>query len=376
MVLGHVIKFDDKTNYKNVSSSQNLNTGMQISVMGFVTADGDIHATYVDNEDTGTSQRVSGYIANLNKDKHSFELGKLNVDYAAASLNDALLASLRNGVLVEVEGSVDTTSGLFIVHEIELSHFSVSSENEDTNIELEGIIAAKTSDTEFVVMSTSVRITETTLFENGTAGSITAGLKVNIKGNMHNGFLYASRIEIDGEYEQEYSTPNSLTTGSSETSTATTNGSTSNNTLSTSAKIISVVTFIEGNNFRLAGLADTLFTVSNITQLDGVSTFTQVQVNNTIEINVTKNATSTSVTSLKLKETGPVEDIIIDAGIDNIESPNVWVLGSKINLTGVAVNGDNLANFLATLQGATGIKLQGKLTGTTVQWKEADFLGK
>ena len=377
VVLGHVIRFDNNTYYKNVSSSQNLSTGMQISIMGFITADGDIRATYVDNEDTGTSQKVSGYIAMLDKDKHSFDLGNLHVDYSSASVSETLLAELRNGTLVEVEGSIDISSDRFIAHEIEFSHFSVSSGNEDAKIELEGIVAAKISDTEFVLMSTTILITEATVFESGSAASIRTGLKVEVDGKMQNGFLYARKIEIEDDSEQEYEdTPDSQLTGSSEQSTTTNNGDISNTAQSGFAKILSVVTSIEGNNFKLAGLANTVFTVTNTTQLGGISTFEQINIDDTVEIEATKTTSNTNLTRLKLKETSPVVDIMIDAGVDNIETPNIWVLDSPINLTGVAVNGGNLANFLTTLQTATGIKLQGKLSGSTVLWKEADYLGK
>lgn len=376
VVLGHVIKFDNNTHYKNVSSAQNLSTGMQISIMGFVTADGDIRATFVDNEDTGTSQKVSGYIAKLDQDKHSFDLGNLHVDYSSASLSETLLAELRNGTLVEVEGSIDTSSNRFIAHEIEFSHFSVSSESEDTKIELEGIVAAKISDTEFVLMSTTILITEVTVFESGSAANIRTGLKVEVEGKMQNGFLYARKIKIEDESEQESDTPDSQLTGSSEQSTITNNGDISNATQSSDAKILSVVTSIDGNEFKLAGLANTVFTATDATQLDGVTVFQQININDTVEIEATKTTSNTILTRLKLKETGPVEDIMINAGVDNIETPNIWVLGSPINLTGVAVNGGNLDNFLITLQSATGINLQGKLSGSTVQWKEADYLGK
>lgn len=198
VVLGHVIKFDDDTHYKNDGSAQSLSTGKQISVMGFLSADGEIKATFINSDDADSSQSVSGYISAVDKDNFTFTVGSLTIDYiSSSSIDSEMRDQLAVGLLVEIEGIMDGNSGKFIAHEIEFAKVNRTDDLEDIEAEVEGFISSKLSDTEFVIQGSTVKVTADTRYDHGSASTIQAGVKAHVKGVLRNGVIEAQRIEFD-----------------------------------------------------------------------------------------------------------------------------------------------------------------------------------
>lgn len=372
VVLGQVVNLDTETNYENPNSTSGFSVGMQISVMGFVSNDGEVHATYINNEETETEQSLSGYVASLDTVKKTFLLGDILIDYSSAGLSEQTAALLADGVFVEVEGSFDIDTKRLTVTQLQAEGFEVSSSHEDAEAELEGLVAKVIDGETFVLLNTTVKLNNNTVFKQGSASDIKLNAKVHVKGVMKDKVLQVSEIETEVENTQQ----NTSGTGGDD-STSTTTGSTSSTTessevVSGNGSIVSVVTMVNNDSLVLAGLADTQFKVVDSTVFDGVSALDQISVDATVEISAEKVNDQINAKLVRLKDNAPTEDVTIKGDVEKIESPKIWVFGSVIDMTNVAVDGDDLDAFLNKLSDKK-INLQGKINNSTVEWQEADY---
>ena len=367
VVLGQIIQLDDDTNYNDPNAQALLSVGTQISVMGFVSSDGEIRATFVNHEENDTTQVLSGYVESLDKDNQIFLLGDLQIDYSSGEISDEVLVRIVDGVFVEVEGSFDIETNLFSAHEIEFSGFEVLSEDRDSDVELEGLVAKMLDNNEFVLLGTIVRITDTTQFKSGSVEDIRVNTKVHVRGHINDTVLEASEIEIELPSESSNQAQNQSS-----------NQLDGTNTISLSGSVTSVVTSVSVNSLSVAGMSATEFVVSDSTSFVGISSLDDIGVDNTVEVTAQMDANQVTATQIRLVESSAKEDILIEAAVEKIVSPKIWIFGSIVDLSQTAVNGGNLDNFLISLDAnleTRKISLQGKLVDSVVQWKEADYLG-
>ncbi|UCH82370.1 MAG: hypothetical protein JSW20_06970 [Nitrospiraceae bacterium] len=188
-VLGQTVMADGTTVYDGLSGFAQLQENYIVEVSGFADATGTILATFVELEDSGLQEfKLRGNVSNHNATVKRFFINNITVDYNTLQNPP----SIANGSSVEVKGTLD--NNIFIASEIEIEDFSLAS---GEKVELEGIITAKTSQTDFSVGPQQVQINADTVFEHGTAAGIETGMRIEVKGSVNsNSILVAERVEF------------------------------------------------------------------------------------------------------------------------------------------------------------------------------------
>lgn len=201
VVLGQTVKvrvdtaFDDAV---STNSLEGLSTGDTVEVDGFLSPEGRIIATRIGFDD-GDDLQVVGFVSSLDGGAATFSIGSLLIDYAGASLEDFDDADLAEGQIVEVEGDALGGSGELIATEIELGPDDLGADNDD-RAEIEGVVTAVNSDTEFEVNGIVITTDAATTYEQGTAADIVAGAEVDVSAVAGaGGALLATEVEFEAE---------------------------------------------------------------------------------------------------------------------------------------------------------------------------------
>ena len=163
-----------------------------------------IRATRVERKTDGQDIEVNGFISNLDTNAETFTIGMLVIDFSGAEIHDSNgtgLASLANGVRVDVKGMGPITGGVLVADTIEVQEAEGGREGEDR--EIEGFVTQVTSTTSFVINGTTqVRTNAETVFEGGTSADLVVNARVSVKGTVDSlGIVVARKIEIESERE-------------------------------------------------------------------------------------------------------------------------------------------------------------------------------
>jgi hypothetical protein len=206
-VLGQTIRITDDTLYRGdgLSEFSDIEVYDHLRVIGFVLANGDLLASYVEHVVLSGSQvpgeegnpfyEVNGRIANLNIDGRIFDINGLVFDYS----NINSLDELENGRTVEILGSNINTQDQFVATSIRSLPTELA--ELDVRVELEGFITVFRSIEDFEINGTLISTDEVTIYVGGTATqldenrSLTSRQKLEIEGSINSdGVLLAERI--------------------------------------------------------------------------------------------------------------------------------------------------------------------------------------
>lgn len=217
-VMGQVVVVDNLTVFEGTTMAT-LTAGNIVEVSGWTDASGSIHATRIeykkDSFSAGTDElEVDGTVSNLDTAAMTFTLGALTVYYG--NLN----VTLANGQSVEVKSTQGMNgSNQLVASSIESEDDALSAE-EGEEAELQGIVTSFTSSALFEVNGHVVKTDANTEFENGTAGDIAEGERLEVEGTVNaSGELVAdkislrprSEIELEGNVEAVNSTAKTIT---------------------------------------------------------------------------------------------------------------------------------------------------------------------
>lgn len=218
-VLGQSVTITADTHFESndvsVTTLAQLAVGHVVEISGFTSGAGTIVATHVELKkltlEAGDEIEVKGTVAGLDTTAKTFMLGDLTVNYGTAELSDIPTSGLANGLYVEVKSTDGfNASNQLVASKVELEGDGkpgMDAEDGD-EVELQGIVTAKTSDTEFTLNAQSIRITDDTEFEHGDASMIAVDVKLKVEGTMDaNGVLIADEIEFHQEAETEVFMP-------------------------------------------------------------------------------------------------------------------------------------------------------------------------
>jgi Domain of unknown function (DUF5666) len=157
-----------------------ITSGARVEVSGFPDSSGQILASRIQLAPASTTLRVEGLVQGLNTSTSAFQINALPVDYSGAMLNGT--STLANGSLVEVEGSSLSAAGALLATTVTL--LPPRSGAPDSRGEVEGVITAFTSLSDFVVNGQHVTTNASTQFNlNGIP------LGVNV------------RVDVDGSFD-------------------------------------------------------------------------------------------------------------------------------------------------------------------------------
>ncbi len=174
--------------------------GKAVEVYGFSFTDpanGDLalRATRVEIKDRAlSSYRLSGVVSHLSSSSHTFQLGNTTIHYASASG----ATGLQNGQLVRVDLQTATNDrGQWVATAVRAENTSSELED-DHEAEIEGAITSLTSATNFSVGGIPVDASRATRLP-----SLSLGLRVEVKGNILNGTVIATSVEVEDDEDVE-----------------------------------------------------------------------------------------------------------------------------------------------------------------------------
>lgn len=181
-------------------SLEGLAAGDAVEISVLDGGDGSYIATRVELDDDAGDFEITGVVSDLDDVLFVFNLGPLVVDYSQASLDGFDSGMISNGDRVEVEGSAIGAGGELIADEV--SNESDDFDGDDGDFgEIEGLITLFVSATDFEVNGQPVTTTSGTQYEDGSAASLAAGVRVEVDGTLNaDGVLVADEIDFeDGE---------------------------------------------------------------------------------------------------------------------------------------------------------------------------------
>ena len=176
-----------------------LSQGDLVEVSGFIDADGDLRASFLEKESgtftaNVTEVEAKGRIENLSGTSFDLNINggaTLSVDAGSASLSDIPNGTLANGQFVEVKGTLPSAGSTNLTaSEVEFEDF----DGDEDNVSIEGLVTNFNSLNDFLVAGTPVDASSATL-EPSTL-SLADGMEVEVEGSLSNGTLIATEVEI------------------------------------------------------------------------------------------------------------------------------------------------------------------------------------
>ena len=196
VVLGQTVIVNVITEFKGTTFGAIAQNDM-VEVSGLLDETGAIWATFFEKTGEftpGLVVGIQGFVANLDAGLETFEINDLIVDYSLADISGLPGGALADGLLVEVEGTLDATGGEMLATEIELAD-EIEVEDAD-QIEVTGFVSDVDSAFEFTVGNQVVHTDVDTVFVDGTSDDIALGVKLEVEGTLVDGILYAEEIEF------------------------------------------------------------------------------------------------------------------------------------------------------------------------------------
>ena len=198
-VLGQRLRTDQLTVFSGGTFDTLLNQYVEVS--GFRGAPGDLLATRVEIRPTiapGAPLEVTGTVAAFDPAGKTFAIGAQVVDFS--QVGAAFLPSgLANGGIADVRGTMVGTGGRLVASDIRLVSTVVPG-SENSKVEIEGVVTDFASMASFRVNGQSIDGRGATL-TGGTTATLGNGAKVEVEGQLAQGVVVASKIQIEQEAE-------------------------------------------------------------------------------------------------------------------------------------------------------------------------------
>lgn len=351
VVLGQTVLVDNTTIIDNNIAGQNILTLVpgtdSVEVNGHIRPDGIIQATFIEKKFTPTPE-VRGFVKNHNDGSKTFQIGALTVNYATALINDMPnpAGNTWNDRFVEAKGTVfNTATTTLTATKVEPENQGVG--NVVDEFEVEGFVTqagtASGNIIDFTIGTTQVRTTANTEFRGGTVDEIVVGAKMSAEGRFDGTTLIAKHVKFHA-----------------------------------SVKLEGDIATINGNTFTIAGLPGVTVTVNSQTEggniLNGLSGGDHVRVRGRVN-------GSSSVIATRIELRSPDTDVDLQGPVQSIADQVLTILGVTVDTSGID-NGNfeglndqviGRAAFFNTVTVGTLVKVQGRLDGTVVTWREAEL---
>lgn len=190
---------NEVTEYKNGSAAM-LALGVNLEVKGTLSENGVLLASKIEFEEPEEAE-VKGAISVFTS-ANDFEIdGTRIITDEFTQFKNGTPEQLELGVMLEVEGYINQDGSLLAV-KVEFEDI----DDDETQIELEGIISVFTDVTDFKIGDQAITTDEFTEFKNGTAENLALDVKVEVKGELNaDQVLVAAKVEfveLDQESEQ------------------------------------------------------------------------------------------------------------------------------------------------------------------------------
>ena len=338
-ILGQSVIVDDQTRLENTAFDL-VAVNHVLEVSGWPNADGDIRASYIgkisDTLEPGTELMIKGSVTETNAVQRSFRINQLTVD--VSEINDPVPVV---GQLVVAYGILDD-NGILVATEFALED-ELGIEDTDS-LEIEGIVAQVSSETNFILGTTAVQTDEATIFVGLTPDDIVLGAKLLVNGTLANRRLLADEI-IDRD----------------------------------KVKIEGNVAEISETEITLMGLDDLVIKVSELTKISGdAKELDQIKHGQNVKVlGYAAAQNEVEATQLKLKDAAKNKM--------KLQGPATSIDGSIITVFKVPVDTSLIpdkefkigkkdavsrTDFLDLVAVGDTVSVDGNLVGDTVQWKK------
>ena len=249
VVLGQTAKISATTFFEDGLSLATLAVDAVVEVHGFVDpVTNTLTATRIERKPNAKVFKLQGTVSALNTAAKTFNLGTLTISYLTAVVPSSL--TLANGSVVRVRLALTPLTGTRTA--LKVQKFEI--EKEDRNeAEVEGIITAFTSTSQFSVNGLQVDASTAT-FEDGKTG-VVLGARVEVEGSIVKGVLVAKKVELeDGEDAAKFEFHGPLSSLSTTAKTFVLRGMTVNYDLATTFSVgVTALTLANGLNIEVKG---------------------------------------------------------------------------------------------------------------------------
>lgn len=197
-VLGQTIQIDLLTVLHGFDQVSDLQLGNLVEVSGDRLPNGTIKATSIsliaDSYQATDRLQVVGAISGLNPVQKTFQLNGLSVNYSAASLVNWNTTALTNGQVVQVKASKLPVNAVLMAEQLSLQT-TQGQYPDKSRLELEGVVSAIVSATQFTLAEQTVITSASTQFIGLSASNLALGLTLEVEGSVDtNRNLQATRV--------------------------------------------------------------------------------------------------------------------------------------------------------------------------------------
>lgn len=352
-VLGQTVIVDSTTRFDSGVSLTTLNNNDVIEVNGFVKADGTVAASFIEQKaGVGVCSpvcEVKGTVKNHDAVLATFQIGGLTVTYDTNTIIGDMptpIGSNWNGRFVEVKGtnfSVNAGVPTLLATKVEPENDGVGNNGMD-EFEVEGFVTQAGTPNgniiEFTIGTTQVRTTANTEFRGGTVDEIVVGAKMSAEGRFEGTTLIAKHVKFHA-----------------------------------AVKLEGNIATINGNTFTIDGLPGITVTVNSQTEGGNNLSFgDHVRVRGRL-------GSSNSVIATRVEQRSGDTDVDLQGPVQSVSGQVLTILGvavvtSTFNDNDFEGLNDQIigrAAFFNTVEEGTLVKVQGRLTGSFVTWREAEL---
>lgn len=358
VVMGQTVLVDNTTLIDNNIPGQNILNLVagtdSVEVNGHVRSNGVIQATFIEKKPTGAvTPEVHGFVNNHNDGAKTFQIGDLTVSYATALIHDMPdpTGNVWNGLLVEAKGTVfNAATTTLTATKVEPDNRGLG--NNVDEFEVEGFVTQVLAAGDFFIGGTHVQTTSSTEFRGGTIDEIVVGAKVSAEGRVANGILIAKHVKFHESARLEGDIA----------------------TIDLTAKTLTIT-----------GLPGVTVSVNSQTEFKGNSGTTINGLNDLAaghHVRVRGRVSgASSIIATRVEQRSVDDDVDLQGPVQSVSNPNVTILGVVVNTA--SLNDDDFqgindgpigrAAFFNAVEAGTLVKVQGRLIGGVVVWREAEL---
>jgi hypothetical protein len=350
IVMGQTVLIDNTTLIDDNIPGRNIVNLVagtdNVEVNGHIRPNGIIQATFIERKLVGVTPEVRGFVNNHASGSATFRIGTLTVNYGGATISDMPVPNGNNwdGRFVEVKGSnfVSATTTL-IATKVEPENQGLG--NAIDEFEVEGFVTQagtpNGSVIDFTLGTTPVRTTASTEFRGGTVDEIVVGAKLSAEGRFDGNTLIAKHVKFHE-----------------------------------SVRLEGDVATIGSNSFTITGLPGVTVTVNRQTEFTNTN-LSSLSSGDHIRVRGRVNGTN-AIVATRVDLRSADNDVDLQGPVQVVSDPNLRILGVTVDTTGVEFEGIDdgpisRASFFSAVKVGTLVKVQGRLVGGTVQWREAEL---
>ncbi len=176
-----------------------IQTGQVLEVHGFVNPQSnELQATLIEVKAGPGYYKISGLVSNLQNGIKTFRIGSETINFAALS-GSSVPQGFANGMLVKarLDTRQPSATGAWAATRVRINQESL---DDQENVDIEGLVTALTSPTQFGVNGVRVDASGAN-FPDGTA-DVALGARVKVKGNIVGATLQAREVKLESKGKQ------------------------------------------------------------------------------------------------------------------------------------------------------------------------------